>query len=195
MSNKVILNIGLKIMGVYYALGALNMLPSSITQMVLFWDAWKPTTQNNPLISMHTFRMATFAGILIPVLLFFLASLIVFKSERICNFLLRKERNLNSDFSNDSSDTVLNYSIKIFGFFSLLSSIRYISEVLSQCWVMKENLSFYDNHTKINFASSGISAILYICVGLILIFYSRVIADKLLKFDSKDTKKVDPTET
>ncbi len=195
MSNKVILSISLKVMGVYYALSALNMLPSAITQIVLFWDAWKPTTQNDPLNNMLTFRMAAFAGILIPVLLFLFASLIVFKSDRISNFLLRKERYLNNNFSSDFSNTVLNYSIKIFGFFSLLSSIRYISELLSKYLVMKDNLTFYDSPSKINLASSGISAALYICVGLILVFYSRAVADKLLKFDSKIKKEDDTSET
>lgn len=195
MSSKSILNISLKVTGVYYALGALNMLPSGIAQIVLFWDSWKYTAHNDPLKLMINYKSASLVGLLIPILLFLFALLIIFKSEKITNFLLRKEEPLNNARLNDLSITVLNFSIKIFGFFSLLSSIPYVSDLLSNYWVMRENLKLYDNTGKIKLASSGISIVLYVCIGLILIFCSSGIADKLLKAGSKEIEEVDNTET
>ena len=46
MSSKTILNICLKVVGVYYALNALNMFPSTISQLVLTWDAMKNVDKN-----------------------------------------------------------------------------------------------------------------------------------------------------
>jgi hypothetical protein len=195
MSSKSILNICLKVTGVYYALSALNMLPSGIAQIVLFWDSWKYTTNNDPLKLMINYKSASLVGLLIPILLFLFAVLIIVKSEKITNFLLRKEEPLNNAGLNDVSITFLNFSIKIFGFFSLLSSIPYVSDLLSNYWVMRENLKLYDNTGKIKLASSGISIVLYVCIGLILIFYSRGIAHKLLRTESKSTKEIDTTET
>ena len=60
---------------------------------------------------------------------------------------------------------------------------------------MRGNLKFYDTTGKIKLASSGISAILYIGVGLILMVYSRTIADRLLKTDSGRIEEADTTET
>ena len=47
-----LLNICLKIMGVYYALSALNTLPASILQTVMFWNAGQYNRQNDP-VSRH----------------------------------------------------------------------------------------------------------------------------------------------
>jgi len=195
MSSKSLFNLCLKIVGVYYALSALSMLPSTISQMVLLWDAWKYTTQNDPLKLMVNYKTASLVGLFIPILLFLFALLIIFKSEKITNLLLRKEDLLNNARLSDFSVTALNFSIKIFGFFSLLSSIPYVSDLLSNYLVMRENLKLYDNTGKIKLASSGISAILYISVGLMLIFYSSVIANRLLKADSRKTNEDDTTET
>ena len=195
MTSKSLLNICLKVMGVYYALSALNMLPSSISQIVIFWDAWKYTAEKDPLAMMINYKIASLVGLFIPILLFLFALLIILKSEKIANFLLRKEEFLDNPPSDGLASNALNFSIKIFGFFSILSSIPFISDLLSNYWVMRENLKFYDKMGKIKLASFGISAILYITVGLILIFYSSVIADKLLEADSRGTEKVDPTET
>ena len=144
MNSRPILNICLKVMGVYYALSALNMLPSSISQVILFWGAWKQTVRSDPLNIMVNFKSASLVGLFIPILLFLLALFIIFKSEKIVNLLLRKEEPHNNAPLNDLSFTALNLSIKIFGFFSFLSSIPYVSDLLSNYWVMKENLKLYD---------------------------------------------------
>ncbi len=195
MSLKSIFNICLKITGVYYALSALNMLPLTISQIVLFWDSWKYTPQNDPLKLMVNYKIASLVGFFIPIFLFLFSLLIIFKSEKIATFLLRKEELPNNAYLDNLSITALNFSIKIFGFFSVLSSIPYVSDLLSSYWVMRENLKFYDNTGKIKLASSGISAVLYVTVGLLLIFYSSVIADKLLKADSKGIEEVENSET
>jgi hypothetical protein len=194
MDSRSLFNICLKVLGVYYALSALNMLPSTISQIALFWDSWKYTPQADPLKLMVNYKIASLVGIIIPVLLFLFSLLIIVKSEKIAAFLLKKELPNNAS-SDNLSITALNFSIKIFGFFSVLSSIPYVSDLLSSYWVMRENLKFYDNTGKIKLASSGISAVLYVCIGLLLIFYSSGIADKLLKTKSESTKEVDTTGT
>jgi hypothetical protein len=194
-SLKSIFNICLKVMGVYYALSALNTLPSSISQMVLFWPAWKYTADKDPLSMMNNYKIASLVGLFIPILLFFFSVLIIFRSEQIATFLLRKEEVLDNVLPDGLASNALNLSIKIFGFFSVLSSIPYVSDLLSSYWEMSGNLKFYDKPAKIKLASFGISAILYIGVGLILMFYSNVIADSLLKADSKEAKEANTTET
>jgi len=195
MSLKSIFNVCLKVMGVYYALSALNTLPTSISQMVMFWGAWKYTTQNDPLRIMINYKTASLIGLLIPILLFFFSLLIIFKSEKISNFLLKREGSINNTHWDILPTSALNISIKIFGFFSLLTAIPFVSDLLSNYWVMREDLKLYDVTGKIKLASFGISVLLYVCIGVILIFYSSVIADKLLKADSKGIEEVDKSET
>ena len=48
MNSRAVLNICLKVVGVFYALKALNMLPSTITQVIFTWDAWKYTAEGDP---------------------------------------------------------------------------------------------------------------------------------------------------
>ncbi len=182
-------------MGVYYALSALNTLPTSISQMVMFWDAWKYTTQNDPLRLMINYKIVSLVGLFIPILLFFFSLLIIFKSEKISNFLLKREMTINNTHWDILPTTALNISIKIFGFFSLLTAIPYVSDLLSNYWVMRDDLKLYDLTAKIKLASFAISVLLYVCIGFILIFYSSVIADRLLKADSKETNEGDTTET
>ena len=195
MTSRSIFNVSLKIMSAYYALSALNTLPSGISQMVLFWDSWKYPTGKDPLGMAINYKIASLAGLFIPILLFLFSGLIIFNSEKIATFLLKKEEAPDNAPSDDLASCALNLSIKIFGFFSALSSIPYISDLLTRYWVMRGNLKFYDATGKIKLASSGISAILYIGVGLILMVYSRTIADRLLKADSGRIEEADTTET
>lgn len=195
MNSKSIFNICLKVMGVYYALNSLNMLPSSVSQTILFWDAMNRNSQNDSIGMMVNFKSASIAGLLIPILLFLFALLIIFKSENIANYLFRKDEPLNSEHLDSLSITVFNLCIKIFGFFAVLSSIPYVADLLSNYWVMRENLKFYDDPGKIKNASSAISAVLYIIIGLVLIFNSSTLANKLSKIDSSRTDSVDKTET
>lgn len=74
---------------------------------------------------------------------------------------------------------LLNISIKIFGFFSILSSIRPISSLLAKYLVMKDSINLYDSKGKITLASSALEALLYILAGAILIYYSAYIAKKI----------------
>lgn len=60
---------------------------------------------------------------------------------------------------------------------------------------MKENLKLYELTAKIKLASYAISVLLYVCVGLILIFYSSGITGRLLRADSKKPNEDDATET
>jgi hypothetical protein len=195
MTSKSLLNICLKVMGVYYGLSALNTLPTSILQTVMFWNAWQYNTQNDPLRFMVNYKIASLVGLFIPILLFFFSLLIIFKSEKISSFLLRREGTINNTHWDILPVTALNISIKILGFFSLLSAIPYVSDLLSNYWIMREDLKLYDLTGKIKLASFGISALLYVCIGLILIFYSSMIADRLVKAEFRKTTEVDTTET
>jgi len=161
----------------------------------MFWNPWQYNTQNDPLRFMVNYKIASLVGLFIPILLFFFSLLIIFKSEKIANFLLKREGAINNTQWDILAGTALNISIKIFGFFSLLSAIPYFSDLLSNYWVMREDLKLYDLAGKIKLASFGISVLLYVCIGLTLIFYSNIIADRLLKADLRKRNKVDTTET
>jgi hypothetical protein len=181
-------------MGVFYALKALNMILSNTSQIILFWGEWDHINQYDPRM-MANFKSASIAELLLPILFFFIALFIIFKSENIADYLLRKEDPLNSEHSDYLSISVLNFCIKIFGFFAILSSIPHVADLLSKYWVMSEKLNFYDDPSKIHIASSAISAVLYIIIGLVLVFYSSTIANKLIKIDSNHTDEADISET
>ena len=129
MNPRSVLNLCIKVMGIYYALSALNMLPLSISQTLLTWDSWKYAAKDDPLQMMMNFKVAALASMLIPLILFAISLLIVFKSEKICDFILKNEDSCHGE---KSKNDILNISIKMFGFFSLLSAIPSISSVLSK---------------------------------------------------------------
>ena len=184
MKTDTLLNICLKVLGIFYALKALNMLPSSISQVILTWDVWHQAAEHDTLRIMVNYKVASIVSMLIPILLFVIALLLVLKSEYIVRFFCSRE-----DLSSDVTSTdglpmnAMNISIKIFGLFSVLSAVPHLSKLLSRYWIMRENLKLYDNLGKIELASSAISTVLYVGVGLLLIFSSSVLAKKLLARD------------
>ena len=135
---------------------------------------------------MINYKLASIVGLIIPFLLLFGALLVVFKSERITNLLDRKNDFSEDDLAANLSPFALDVSIKIFGLFSILSSIPYLSGLLSRFWIMKGNIKLYDNTGKIELASSGISAALYILVGNLLLYYSGALTQKLSGTELKD---------
>jgi hypothetical protein len=159
----------------------------------MFWNAGQYNRQNDPFGTTISYRTISLIGLLIPFLLFFFSLLIIYKSEKISNFVFKRGDSVTTH-ADILPGTALNISIKIFGFFSLLTAIPYVSDLLSNYWVMKENLRLYELSAKIKLASSAISFLLYVCIGLILIFYSSAITDRLLKADSKKPEE-DATET
>jgi hypothetical protein len=179
MSSRLILNICLKVVGVFYALNALNYLPGTISQLVLTWRALSQTPDKDPLNLMINYKLATVVSILIPIVLFVIALVLILKSESLARYLLPTDDSLKDILSTDSSHVILSICIKIFGFFSVISAIPYLSKFASRLWIMKENFKYYDNTGKIDLGSAGIAAALYIGVGLILIFHSDKIAQKL----------------
>ena len=179
MSTRLILNICLKVVGVFYALKALNYLPRTISQLVLTWQALSKTPDKDPLGMMFNFKLATMVGILIPIVLFFIALVLILKSESLAKYLLPTDDSLKEILPSDASNVILSICIKIFGFFSVLSAIPYVSRFASRLWIMKKNLRYYDTTGKIDLGSAGIAAALYIGVGLVLIFHSDNIAQKL----------------
>lgn len=191
MSSKTILNICLKVVGVYYALNALNMLPSTISQLVLTWDAMKNVDQNDAFGMILNFKLASLLSVIIPILLFVLAMIVIFKSEKIVTFLVKKDEILNPTASDNHFTFALNISIKIFGFFSLFSSVPYLSKLLSRYWIMKDNLKLYDNTGKIELASAGITAVIYIVTGILLLLYSTPLSEKLMRNGVGRTKRTD----
>lgn len=82
MNSRAIINLCLKVMGVYYALSALNMLPTNVTQIILTWDSWKFAAKDDPLQLMLNYKFAALANLLIPVLLFIISLFVIFKSEK-----------------------------------------------------------------------------------------------------------------
>lgn len=179
MSTRLILNICLKVVGVFYALKALNYLPSTISQLVLTWQALSQTTDKDPLGMMFNYKLATMVSILIPIVLFVIALVLILKSESLAKYLLPADDSLKEILPSDASNVILSICIKIFGFFSVLSAIPYVSRFASRLWIVKENIKYYDTTGKIDLGSAGIATALYIGVGLVLIFHSDKIAQKL----------------
>ncbi len=181
MNSRSILNLCLKVIGLYYALSALDRLPSSITEIILTKDAWKYSATNDPLQMMINYKAAALANLLIPLILFLISLVVIFKSEKISKLILKDE----CIFHGENGDTIsiLNISIKIVGFFSLISSIPSISAFLSKLSIMKGSISLYDNRGKTELASSAIRALLYICVSGALIYFSSSIAKKVSAHD------------
>jgi hypothetical protein len=177
MNSRTIINLCLKVMGVYYALSALNMLPTNVSQIILTWDSWKFAAKDDHLQLLLNFKFAALANLLIPVLLFIISLFVIFKSERISTFILKSEDSFQGEKLDN--DNLLNISIKIFGFFSILSSIPPISSLLSKYVVMKDSILLYDDKGKIELASSALEALLYILAGAILIYYSADIAKRV----------------
>jgi hypothetical protein len=167
MKTDTVLNICLKVLGVFYALKALNMLPSTISQVVLTWDVWQQAGEHDPLRMMVNYKVASMVSVLIPILLFVIALPM----------------------------NAMAISIKIFGFFSVLSAVPHLSNLLSRYWIMRENLRLYDNTGKIELASSAICTVLYVGVGLLLIFFSSALAKKLLAIDVKKETGLDTIRT
>ncbi len=182
MGSKAIFNLCLKVVGVYYALKALNMLPATITQSVLTWNAWRYTDRDGAMGMMLNYKLASVLSVIIPLLLFILALLIILNSEKIVNLLIKKDASTDKDTSSHLAVIALDLSIKIFGVFSLFSSVPYFSKLLSRYWIMKENLRLYDNTGKIELASSGTTAVVYLVAGFLLLFYSDPLSKKITKF-------------
>lgn len=177
MNSNSILNLCLKVMGVFYALRAVNTLPSSISQILLTWNAWKPVAKDDPLQMMLNFKAAALASLLIPLIVFIISLVVVFKSEKICSLILKSE-NLYSSSKLEHSK-ILCICIILLGFFSLLESIPSISSVLSKYLIMKDSMKLYDNKAKIEVIYSVLRSILYICAGAFLILQSATIAKKI----------------
>jgi hypothetical protein len=196
MKTDTVLNICLKVLGVFYALKALNMLPSTISQVVLTWDVWQQAGEHDPLRMMVNYKVASMVSVLIPILLFVIALFLVFKSENIVRFLCSRQ-DLSSDaaIADNLPMNAMTISIKIFGFFSVLSAVPHLSNLLSRYWIMRENLRLYDNTGKIELASSAICTVLYVGVGLLLIFFSSALAKKLLAIDVKKETGLDTIRT
>lgn len=178
MSTRLMLNICLKVVGVFYALKALNYLPSTISQLVLTWHAWSQQDKD-PLGMMFNYKLAAVVSILIPIVLFVIALVLILKSESLARYLVPTDDSLKDILPSDSSNVVLSICIKIFGFFSVLSAVPHVSRFASRLWIMKENIKYYDKTGKIDLGTAGIAVALYIGVGLILIFHSDNIAQKL----------------
>lgn len=188
MNSDSILNLCLKIMGVFYALRAVNTLPSSISQILLTWDAWKPAAKDDPLQMMLNFKAAALASLLIPLFVFIISLVVVFKSEKICSFILKNENFYCSGKLAHSK--ILCISIILLGFYSLLESIPSISSVLSKYLIMEDSMSLYDNKAKIEVVYSVLRAIFNICAGVFLILQSATIAKKisaLVRIDESQT--------
>ena len=191
MSSNTILNICLKVVGVYYALNALNMLPSTVSQLVLTWDAMKNADQNDSLGMMLNYKLASVLSVIIPILLVGIALIVIFKSEKIVTYLVKKDEITKPISSENNFNFAFDISIKIFGFFSLFSSVPYLSKLLSRYWIMKDNLKLYDNTGKIELASAGITAVIYIVAGLLLLVYSATLSERLMRIGVDSAKRTD----
>lgn len=184
MNFKITLNICLKVVGICYALKALDRLLSGIPQILLFWGSWKMSVDNDLLQTMLNYKASILASLFMPLILFAISLVVIFKSDNITRAIFKDEDDTRD--LNWGNVKILNISIKIIGFFSFLSSIPPIASLLSKYWIMKDSIKLYDNKAKIELASSGFLAILYICFGIFLIICSAYVAEKVSFRDQTD---------
>lgn len=177
------MNTSLKIVGICYALSALNMFLQNITQLAYSWHLWSRPAENYPSGMRINFKLASVLSLVVPTIIFVISMLVIFKSEKIVS-LIKKE---NEAYDNPMLDSlpILNISIKLFGLFALLSSIPQLSEFLGRLWILRLERWPFDNQFKIALASSGICALLYIGVGVLLILYSDYLAEMILEAGSR----------
>jgi len=187
MNSKVTLNLCLKVVGIFYALSALNTLPSSISQIILTWDAWRPAVQDDPFKMMLNFKAAALASLCTPLIVFAISLAVILKSEKITSLILKNEDQVSS--GGVDLTKILTVSMILLGFFSLLSSIPSISSVLSKYLIMKNNIKLFDDKAKIELAYSALRAILYIFAGVFLLRYSVPITKKVISFAHVDENK------
>jgi len=181
MNSRAILNICLKVVGVYYVLNALNMLPSSISQAILMRNSWDHAFIDGNFQMMLNLKVVTFVSLLIPLILFIISTIVIFYSEKISTFILESEENLT--INSEVDNKILNISIKIFGFFSLISAVPPLTSLISKYLIMGNKIKLYDNTAHIEIASFAFRVVLYICIGCFLIRYSNSIAEKISKHD------------
>jgi hypothetical protein len=194
MNSQNILNVCLKVVGLFHALKALNMLPSTISQLIITWDAWKFAPEDDSLGIIANYKIASIVSILIPILVFTISVIIVFKSKAIINFIMKRESEQSFTVSEPFSINALDISVRLFGFFSILLAIPHLSSLLSRYLIMKDQIKLYQNTVKIELATSGIATILYVSVGLLLIFSSQQISKKLSKIgDGEENHLEDET--
>ena len=111
MSTRLILNICLKVVGVFYALKALNYLPGNISQLVITWQAFGKTPDKDPLGMIFNYKLATIVSILIPIVLFAIALALILKSESLARYLIQTEDSLKEILPSDSSHVILSICI------------------------------------------------------------------------------------
>ncbi len=194
MDSKAILNVSIKVVGIFYALSAFSVLMTDIAQTIVSWDLFTHTSQGDLVSKMMEVKI-TYATIAATrIILFVIALILIFNSEKITTRIL-KENSSAAISTNITHISILDLSIKIIGVFALLSAIPYISVVASKYWIMKDKLTLLDPNGKIQLTASVLSLVLYFCVGCVFIVYSDAIASKLSREGYEEANVTDEGET
>jgi hypothetical protein len=182
MNLRSLLNVSIKVIGIYYTLSSLYDLTYAIPELILLWSAWK---KPSPDFSVEIFKNSVILNVFVPILFIPFLIWIVFKSEKIVNYLLKHDDTADQPFSGDISIHLLNISVKLFGLYSILLSISNLSEFMTNTWAIKEEYKYYEYAFKLEYASLGVTGVLYILAGVGLIYYSKPLSQVMVKMESE----------
>jgi len=194
MHSKAILNISIKIVGIFYALSSISVLLTDIAQTIVSWDLFTHTSQHDIVSKMMEIKITYATIAATSIILFFISLFLIFHSEKVTTRIL-KEDNSSSIPTNITHLSLFDISIKVIGVFTLLSSIPYISDLASKYWIMKDKLMLLEANGKIELSASVLSLVLHFFVGFLFIFYSESIASKLSRAGFEKTNVTDIDET
>ena len=177
MRIQKILDICIKVIGIYYLVKTLNMIPETIYLFmnVRKFDLADPATAS----TMFGAPQLVIFSILSFVFFMLLAIGLLVWSERISKYLYPEDVSEFPNLPDEFSKIAFSVCVKVIGLLTILAAIPKLSYFLSRIWIWKENLRYYDANAKIELTQSAISAILFIGVGLILIRSSEKVSGLL----------------
>jgi len=161
MNVRVILSICFKVVGVFYALTALKHLLRAVSQIILYASQGVFSSR----FPVFPDMISTF--VISPIILLGLALLLIFKSDRLARVLQPLDERLEFELPDDCEHTSLTVGVRLFGVAVVLAVIPYLSKLVSELWVIQENL-VKPVADKIMTSASVVSVILYLGVGFYL---------------------------
>jgi len=134
-----------------------------------------------PLVPSNSYTIIVLAVLLNPLITLVVAGVVIIKSNKISNIIAPDNDYLN--FDNIKVEDLINVAIKILGFCSILFAIPYIAKILSKLWAFNNyNIKLFDiiyDPKEIDFVSLLLTCLLYVFIGVVLIFNSKSIVNRI----------------
>ena len=190
MNVRVILSICFKVVGVFYALLALNHLLRAAANIILYIS--QGTFKDNFSSSLD-FALGMIGTFMIyPVVLLGLALWLIFKSDRLARYLQPMDERLEFELPDDCEHTSLLVGVRLFGVAAILAAIPSLSSVVSKLWVIRDNMDFIPLHEKIVSSASVVSMLLYIGVGIYMMLRPHGVVWLMTRGKGRKEEKVEP---